>query len=322
MRPRTKDRHLPACVYQKHGAYWYVKKNKWTKLGVDLHEALIAYARIVAPADGFMPDLIDKAMPAIIDGKSPSTQQQYTYVASLLKEVFAEFMPDQVRHGDIVQMMDMYKDNYATGNRMLTVLKLVFQWALDRGIINFNPAISVKRHKQQTRDRLITTNEYQAIYKNCPDWMQVIMDVCFLTGQRIGDVLHIKRSDLREDGIYFQQQKTGKKLIVAWTPELSAAIERAKAARKQTISMTHLFTTRGGVVRAHSNVWKTFKKAAAEAGVENVTLHDLRAMSGTEADNQGIDSQKLLGHTDRRTTQIYLRDKTAKVVQGPRKKAQ
>ena len=26
MRPRKKNRELPACVYHKHGAYWYVKK--------------------------------------------------------------------------------------------------------------------------------------------------------------------------------------------------------------------------------------------------------------------------------------------------------
>ncbi len=87
------------------------------------------------------------------------------------------------------------------------------------------------------------------------------------------------------------------------------------------MDMAYLLAGRGGRLRAHTNVWRSFKAAAKKAGVENVTLHDLRAMSGTEADRQGKDPTALLGHTDRRTTEIYLRDKTPKVVAGPRKKA-
>ena len=49
-RPRKKDRHLPACVFQRHGAIWYVKRGKWTRLGPtsDLAGALAEYARIQA----------------------------------------------------------------------------------------------------------------------------------------------------------------------------------------------------------------------------------------------------------------------------------
>src|SRR5690554_3148915 len=111
MRPRTKDRELPACVYRKHGSYWYVKKNKWTKLGSDLHTALIEYAQIVAvPSDG-VPALIDKAFPHITKHVADSTKKQYEYCASVLKEAFAEFLPEQVTHGSVIQMMDMYVDS-------------------------------------------------------------------------------------------------------------------------------------------------------------------------------------------------------------------
>jgi hypothetical protein len=40
-------------------------------------------------------------------------------------------------------------------------------------------------------------------------------------------------------------------------------------------------------------------------------------MAATEADAQGISAQKLLGHTDARVTQRYLRDKIVPVVTGP-----
>lgn len=321
MRPKQKDRHLPSCVYLKHGAYYYVKKGKWRKIGNDLESALHEYARIVATPDGGLPDLIDKALPAIIAGKSDSTKTHYSYCARLLKDIFAEFRPDQVRHGDIVQMMDAYSHSVVTANRLLTVLRLVYKWALDRGLVETNPTVSVSRRAQPTRDRLITSHEYAAIYGQCPDWLQVIMDLCYLTGQRIGDVLTIERKNLLDEGIFFKQQKTGKLLVIAWTPELKAVVERAKSLPSSVHALQYLISTRGGKPRAHPNVWKAFKLAASRAGVSNVTLHDLRAMSGTEADRQGIDPTALLGHTDQRTTRVYLRDKAAKVVSGPRKKA-
>lgn len=321
MRPRTKDRHLPACVYQKHGAYWYVKGGKWRKIGTDLHAALVEYARIVATPKSGMGALIGEALPHLIRGKSASTSRHYTNCAEELKEVFSTFYPEQVRHGDVVEMMDLYKERPAHANHMLTVLKLTFQWALDRGRLETNPCISVKRAAAPSRDRLISQQEYAAIYKMAAPWLQCIMDMCYLTGQRIGDVLSIRREQLLDAGIYFQQQKTGKRLVVAWTPELRAVLARAAAEQGPVADMSLVLSGRGGKPRLHSNVWKAFKLAAEKAGVRDVTLHDLRAMSGTEAEQQGIDPTALLGHTDARTTRIYLRDKTAKVVKGPSRKA-
>lgn len=317
MRPRKKDRHLPPCVYLKHGAYYLVKEGKWQRLGSDLHSALIEYASIMAlPEDG-LSALIDKALPAILEGKSESTKKHYIYCSKLLKEVFSEFRPEQVRHGDIVQMMDAFSDRKTIANRMLTVLRLTYMWALDRGLVQVDPTVSVRRFAQKSRDRLITPDEYVAIYSRCAPWLQIIMDLCYLTGQRIGDVLKIEYSHLTDEGIFIEQQKTGKKLIVAWTPELMAVVERAKDANYKIKSLRYLLSGRAGTMRKHSNVWRYFKEAARKAGLDDVTLHDLRAMAGTEAERQGADPTALLGHTDRRTTQIYLRDKSAKVVSGP-----
>lgn len=321
MRTRTKNRHLPSCVYQKHGAYYYVKANKWTRLGSDLHTALIEYARIVAvPSDG-VPQLIDKALPIIVAHVSESTKKQYAYCAQVLKEVFAEFRPEQVTHGTVIQMMDMWNHSPATANRLLTVLRLVFQWALDREIVDRNPCESVKRLAQGKRERLVTAKEYNRIYKHAPDWLQVIMDVCYYTGQRIGDVLTIEYSQLTDEGIFFEQQKTGKRLTVAWSSELRDVIERAKRSNKNVIrSAKYVLAGRAGTPRKHSNVWRSFKTAARKAGIEDVTIHDLRAMAGTAAESEGKDPTALLGHADRRTTQSYLRDRTPKLVTGPKKK--
>lgn len=317
MRPRKKDKHLPPCVFQRRSSYWYVKKGKWTKLGDDLHSALIEYARIVAVPEDGVSSLLNKAWPYITANVAESTKSQYEHCARLLKETFAEFRPDQVTHGSIVQMLDMFASRPAIANRMLTVLRLTYQWAMDRELVHHNPTLSVKRLPQNKRERLITQEEFGRIYAKAQPWLQIIMDLCYLTGQRIGDVLKIEYAHLTDDGIFIEQQKTGKKLVVAWTPELRAVVERAKESNYKVKSLRYLLSGRAGTKRAHSNVWRFFKEAARSVGLGDVTLHDLRAMSGTEADRQGIDPTALLGHTDRRTTQIYLRDRSAKVVSGP-----
>src|SRR5215831_15053992 len=97
VRPRKTQNDLPRCVYFKHGAYWYVKNGKWTKLGSNKAAALAEYGRIVGVPKGGLPDLVDKAMPDILAKVSRESARRYKTAASKLKHVFAEFSPEQIR---------------------------------------------------------------------------------------------------------------------------------------------------------------------------------------------------------------------------------
>ena len=316
MRPRKTDRHLPACVYCRRGAYYYVHGGKWRPIGRDLPTALAEYARIVAlPGDG-MPKLIDQALPAITRDVAESTAKQYRYSARLLSKGFAEFRPHDVRTSDVVKMLDRYAGSPATAQRLLVVLNLVFRWACERDIVAVNPCTAATRPPPLRRDRLITRGEYDAIYAKAPPRLQCIMDLCRITGQRIGDVLSIRRAQLEDAGIRFVQQKTGHELVVAWSPELRSVVARAKALTGNLRPLT-LFYGRGGKPPQYEQVWRAFKLSASRAGVDDVRPHDLRALAATEAAAQGLDASALLGHKSTRTTEIYLRDKTPKLVTPP-----
>jgi integrase len=53
------------------------------------------------------------------------------------------------------------------------------------------------------------------------------------------------------------------------------------------------------------------KKALAETKLqERFTEHDLRAVTGTAADESGMDAKELLGHSNQKTTEVYLRSKS------------
>lgn len=317
-RPRKKDRHLPACVFLRHGAYWYVKRGKWTRLAPasDLGGALAEYARIQSHGNGGMEALIEESLPALTRGKAPATVKLYELTARQLQRGFKEFSPQQVQPRHVAQMLEDMSATPQMANRCASLLRMVFARAVRLQIVESNPCIGIERHPQPKRTRRITLDEYRAIRAKASPRLQMVMDLCVLTGQRIGDVLKMRREDCTEDGVRFLQQKTKTALVVGWNDELRAAVEAAKAAHGRVASM-YVIKGKGALPLAYQPVWRDWQDACEAAGVGGATLHDLRAMSGTEADRQGQDAQALLGHASAQMTKRYLRDRSVPVVHGP-----
>jgi integrase len=219
-RPRKKDRHLPRCVYLKHNAYWLVRKGKWHRLGDDLHAALTAYAAIYETPKGGTAELIEEAFLAIKPNLKASTVKQYAQAAGKLKKMLAEFSPEQVQPVHAARIKKAMAKTPNMANRVLSFARQVFDYALEEERVTINPFVGIRRHQEAKRTRLVTAEEFAAIYAKAGPRLQVVLELLRLTGQRITAVLRIRRSDLVEDGIRFPHHKTDTKRIVKWTPEL------------------------------------------------------------------------------------------------------
>ena len=316
MRPRKKDRHLPACVYHRHGAYYYVQRGKWIHLGTTLPEALQEYARLKTRPQSGVGALIDRVLEDAQDRVRPNTLRQYKVAAAKIKAAFVEFAPEQVAPKHIAQFMDAYRKTPNMTNRMRTVLKMTFDHAVRMGLCPSNPVTSIPRLKERRRDRYITHEEYHRIMAAASPALQAIIEIAYLTAQRIGDVLALRLSDVTEEGILFRQQKTSARLLVTMSTELQAAVDRAKAVHGATPRL-YLLGQRNGKLRSYYGVRDLFDRAAARAGVEDAHLHDLRAKSLTDAKRQGLDPQQLAGHTTEAQTVRYIRSRETTVVTGP-----
>jgi integrase len=304
-------------MYLRRGTYFHVRKGKWQNLGKDLRGALAAYASILEAPRGGMADLIDTALAHILKGKPPNTVKSYGVAAKRLKKVFAEFAPEQVKSVHVVKMKKALISTPSQANSCLTVLRLVFDYAVEEELIESNPAASVKRYREPKRTRLIGLDEYARIYAQAGPRLQVIMDLCIRTGQRIGDVLAIRRSDLTSEGIRFQPQKTDtKKGLVPWTTELRAVVERAKGLGGNLTALTLLYNRRGRPL-SYWAVFDQWRKARLKAGIPDARIHDLRAVAATWARKQGKNPTALLMHASPAQTERYLRDKEEAVVEGP-----
>lgn len=315
-RPRKHDKHLPRGMYLRHGAYFYVKNGKWTRLGKDLRTALAEYASIMEAPKGGMVDLIDGALAHILNGKPENTRKSYEQAGRRLKEILAEFAPDQVRGRHVAQLKIGLAKTPNLANRCLTVLRLIFAYAVENQMIDTNPAVGIRSYREKKRSRLISIPEYSAIYTRAKPRLQVIMDLCIRTGQRIGDVIAIRRSDLTPDGIRFQQQKTGTKGTVPWTPELRAIVERAKSLHGNLTALTLLHDRRGKPLK-YMAVYGQWRTARRTAGVVDARIHDLRAMAATWAKKQGMNPTALLFHASAAQTERYLREKEEPIAEGP-----
>lgn len=320
VRPRKKDTHLPPCVYHRHDGYYLVKKGKWTLLGKNLQSALAEYARRFDGPDGAMAKLIDDAMSYILAGVKPNTQAQYIVAGRKLKHMLADFSPVQVRGKHIMRVQRLLSGTPNMANRCLTVLRKTFDYAVAEELLDDNPAIGIPRLPEKQRDRLLSPTEFQAIYEKGSPRLQCMMDIWLRSGQRVMDVVNIGLKDLTEDGIYFKQEKTGNRLLVKWTPELKAAVERARALPGAVRSYSLFHTQRGkrrGSAPSYGTVGDQWTAACKAAGIEDAQLRDLRAMAGTAAKAQGKNPTILLGHTDPSMTRRYLRSKEVPEADAP-----
>jgi integrase len=317
-RPRKQQRHLPPCVYEKHGAFWLVKAGKWTRLGTTLTEALSAYALTIETPAGGMGALIERAYAAHAPKVAKSTRAQYRLAADILKRKLAEFSPSQVKAKHVSALMDSLAGTPNMANRVRSFLSTVFGYAVKWQEVDSNPCVGLPRLEENKRTRLLTDEEWNAIHAAAGPRLRVIMELQFLTGQRISDVLSIRRSQITDEGLAFEQQKTGARLVVRWSRHLRTTLAAAEALSAGKPPALTLLRGRYNGAPDYRSVLLQWNEACRSAGVEDARLNDGRARAATAADAQGQDAQALLGHTTATHTARYLRDHKPAEVRGPK----
>lgn len=307
--------HPVPCVYLKHGAYWLVKRGKWERIGATLEEALAEYGRRAQTPKGGMAALIEQVYAHHTPALAKATRDCYRTAANTLSRKLAAFAPEQVKGKHVAAIKLSMAEHKVTANHALTFLRTVFTYAVEWQLVATNPCIGIKPYRTPKRDRYLTDGEYGAIKAAAGARLGVIMDLCYLTGQRISDVLSIHARDIVDAGVRFKAQKTGVQFTVGWTDDLRAAVEAAKALQKGPRTL-HLLSARGARPLTYSTVRQQWDDACTAAGVD-ANIHDIRAKAATDAKAQGFDAQALLGHASAQMTARYIRLRESPIVRGP-----
>jgi len=128
-----------------------------------------------------------------------------------------------------------------------------------------------------------------------------------ITAQPKADVIAMQRSQLLEEGIEYKRHKTGKKLLIEWSPALRETIDLALIMHGNAI-FPHVFVNSKHdplTCAGFNTAWGKLQRELVRNGSlqRRFRPHDLRAKAGSDSDNH-----LLLGHADPRLFQrVYMR---------------
>ena len=145
--------------------------------------------------------------------------------------------------------------------------------------------------------------------------VQDAMDLAYYTGQRVADVLNMKRSDIHDGALWVRQAKTKAKLRIEIEGELASVIERITA---RAVVGVYLLTTARGDRLSYQQLSRRFEQARDAAKVD-FQFRDLRAKAATDMENLE-QAQKLLGHATREMTEHYTKKRVGEKVRPVRRK--
>lgn len=341
-RKRSTNLHLPKGMAVNNGSYWYkatgAKAVRVCKVGEE-SEMYRYYADRLKPTGPivYMSEIFDKYLVEVIPTFAPKTQIDYRRMLKKLREVFGEMKPADIEPRHIGELLNVTSKKVAA-NRLVSLLSAVFSKAKGKWYLcKENPCLGIERNPTKARERYVTDEEYDAVYNLASPRMKIAMDMAYLTSQRQGDILALKWEHVntigvpREHwGIYFQQGKTGKRLMVDISSDLEEVLKRAKMLLPQ-VPRTYVLRNEEGLRYTQDgfrSCWQKLMNHAMKGRVaywtdrngksvmideqkpvltERFTFHDLRAKHASDSLDLP-EASKTLGHTDiRMTKRVYDR---------------
>lgn len=197
-----------------------------------------------------------------------------------------------------------------TATRTAGLLGAIFAFAVRRRMRADNPVHGVERFKDGSRQRFLSADELArlgAALARLPAGSKAlsILRLLVLTGARKSEIesLRWEAVDPGLSCLRLADSKTGAKIIPLGAPALKvlSEIERDKAS-------PFVFPANDDPARHYVGTPKVWVRVRAEAGLENVRIHDLRHTYASIAASGGQSLQligRLLGHRDVKTTAQY-----------------
>lgn len=196
----------------------------------------------------------------------------------------------------------------STVNREVTIMKKMFNLAMDWNFADENPVLRVKlfSEKDTMKERILKEEEEVKLLAESPDYLRPILVVALQTGMRRGEIFNLKwkQVDLNKRHIIVKQTKSGKSRMIPINNHLYQELLRVESTNGKC---EHVFPN-SLTGKPFTDVKKSFKGACKKAGIKGLRFHDLRHTFATRLIEAGADLitvRDLLGHFSVRVTQRY-----------------
>lgn len=334
---------LPRSVFPKGKRYYLVtaegKRRIWTKLsaiseGLPALYTALAAARSQASPTGKVPALIAQWEREVMPAHAEKTQRDERARGKVIADALVEFDPAEVETPDCSEFLQQFKSKPRTFNAYRGQLREYMRFAEEKGRrpAGSNPLQAIKTLATPPRTRYITDSERRRIKVHAIGRREsqmkagliienqggrmlcALIDMAYLTGQAISDLLALEWSAFKADGIVFARSKvektTGSKVTIEWTPQLRDVERRLRELRVARRAFTPcVFTGRDGRPLSYWGASSAWQRARKRAGVRGCTFHDFKAKALTDKEERdGMQAASAMGqHSTEQQTAAYVR---------------
>lgn len=192
--------------------------------------------------DGTIGDLVAAFYrSAFFENLKPQSQRVYRLVLDKFSlEDGHRLVRDMPRRVAMSIIEEIGERKPAMANLTASVMRRLFAYAVKKELRSDNPFAGIEAYKLGTHH---TWSEAEiAAYEAA--WLigtreRLALDLLLYTGQRVGDVAAMRRSDLRDGAIHIRQQKTGAEMVIPLHPNLAASIKARPANGLTLIGSRH-----------------------------------------------------------------------------------
>jgi integrase len=228
---------------------------------------------------------------------------------------FGKCYLDQITRQDIVKMHSERRTSGAapgSANRLLIMMRFIFNLALKWDVVGVkeNPTKNVPLFADNNkRERFLTAEEarrlYESVCRSENKMLKYIVPMLILTGARKREVLDAKWEDFDFERRLWRipTTKLGKPRHVPLSDGVMSLLTTMPRHPKSAWVFANPKTG-----KAYVSFFASWDTARTKAGLSDVRVHDLRHSFASLLINSGrslYEVQKLLGHTQIKTTQRY-----------------
>ena len=266
------------------------------------------------------------------EGRSPATIAAYRRDLALVARVAGELAPgivcravtagllDQVFSAGAVIESERGPRSAASLHRMKAAVRAFFAWAAEAGVVDDNPARSIRMHRLPRKlPVFLTTAEKKRLLKELKgrtDFStlrdRAMIEVLLGTGIRLGELAALDMDDIDLDAKHLRVRAKGNVPQVKFIKtDLRTLLRRYLAERRRhgRPEMEALFLSNRDGRLCQRQIANRLAHWLRKAGIEKeLTPHGLRHTFATHlygATNDLLVVQRALGHRDVSTTQIY-----------------
>lgn len=240
---------------------------------------------------------------------SPASQTNYRRILAAFLTAHGDKLVADLEGRHVRVLLDGKTDTPAAANKLLSLLKVLMRYAVERGWRADNPTLYVRRLRYKTDGFPTWTEEDIARFE--AHWplgtrARLALALLLYTGQRRGDVIPMGRQHLRGAAIDVKQAKTGERLLIPLHPALREAIDAHPSGH-----LAFMVTEAGRPFASGNAFYNWFTDCARKAGIApGMSPHGLRKAAARRLAEAGCTPHQIAsvtGHASLKEIERYTK---------------